>query len=517
MTQHRRPVAIPVGWPRAVVLAGALVCCALESSSAQCWTHYAGNPQRDAITSRAPQSLSALLWVAAEYPPGAPIRFEGPSGPVVFNGRLYANARHYVGGSHVQNKIVALDMQSGAVQFETLIDKSVMDSWSSPAVDEARGTILIGSGSRLFAINAASGGVVWSRLLSRPVVNASAVVAAGVGPGRAFITDFDGFGSGASLYCINTSPYDAATNPYQPGEIVWQEPIGGSSGNSPACADGLVYVASTTGFQSGCEESGHLYAFSIFAPAGSRLRWSKCIHSGFFGGVCVKGGFVYAASYNFDGTGDNSTLVKLRADDGSIVWTIPCARTDSVPVVAGDRIYLSTGLQGYGSVPAVQAFLDQGVSATRLWDTYQDSAGLLIVGGWSHQPVYADGRLFVGKIPLTGNLTAPYTDLYILDTARGPWDPDFVSDHRSGVGSSPAICAGRLYSIGPAGLQALASKGDFCGGEGVVDGLDIQCFIEALMSSPPTSSQIALGDFDSNGVLDAADITGFTAALLEPD
>jgi streptogramin lyase len=497
--------------------AGAVLFLAAQAAGlafAQSWPHYAADARRSSRAASGLRDFTAILWVTSQDTAGEALWFVGPAGPVIHDRRAYANARHYAGTVHVQNKIVAMDIDTGDVLFQTFIDKGVLDSWSSPAVDQAHNAILIGSGARLYSIDAATGVVNWSTPLARSVVNASPAVREHAVVGRAFITDYDGFGAAGSLYCINTAPFSSKANPYQPGQIVWQEPIGGSSGNTPAYENGVVYVASLSGSSPGCEDFGHLHAFSVDAPAASRRLWSTCVAESFLGGVTVANGYLYAAGYNFDGTGDNSTLVKVNALDGLVQWMVPCERTASIPVVDGGRIYLSAGLPGFGSAPKVQAFEDHGTYAVKLWDTYNDTAGTFLVGGWTHQPCLAGGYLCVGRIPTSGGFFGPYTDIYLLDPALTPADTGFIYCHRYGVGSSPAITAGRVYSLGPAGFHAVAVQGDLCNSDGYVDARDIQCFVAALTSPWPSAQEISLADFTGDGRLDIDDVPYFTDRAL---
>lgn len=480
------------------------------------WLQFARNDARQATTSGGPASIDATLWVAGEHPAGVPLAFEGHSSPVSTGGRVYANARLYDGTTHINNRLVCFDSTTGAVLFATPIAKSYVDSWSSPAVDALRGTVLLGSGSALHAVDAQIGGIVWVTPLARPIVNASVCVAEGLEPGRALITDYTGFASGGSLYCINTSAFDATVNPYTPGDIVWTEPLGVTSGNSPAFKDGVVYVASSTGVYPSF--TGRIRAFDIDAPDGNRLLWEwsapLAATEVFYGGVTWVAGHVYAATYNFSGSGDTARLVKIDATSGTGVWSVACNRTVSTPVVSGTRIYLSTGIPGFGSAPRVQAFDDLGASAVKTWDTYADTGGALIVGGWTHQPVLAEGVLYAGKISTSSSLIEPYTDLFMLDVSRSPAEPGFEIAQRPGLGSSPAVTDGRLYSIGATGLHAVAALGDLCGTDGRVNGLDVQCFVSALLGGSPTPQEIAMGDFDGDGQIDFDDVDGFVQRLM---
>lgn len=479
------------------------------------WPQFAGGAGHAAVATDAPDDLTAILWVAGESPPGTPIVFEGPSSPVVFEDRVFVNAKHFTDAVYTHNKLIAFEAGSGQVLWETIVDKTVFDFWFSPVVDAANGAVLLGTGGSLHSLDAVGGGINWSTPLDQGIVNATAVVAQDLTPGRAFMTDYDPFGSAGSLYCINTSDFESAANPYQPGDVVWRETLGDTSGNTPAYHDGTVYVAAVAGpvGMNGC-----VYAFDVDAPEPTRLFWmyELPVAQGFFGVVGYAAGFVYAASYNFDGSGDNSFLVKLDALTGDAAWIVPCERTLSAPVVDGDRIYLAAGIPGFGSVPKVQAFRDDGSSAVKIWDTWNDTAGDLLVGGWTHQPVLADGILFAGAIPTAGSFFAPYTDLYLLDVSKTPDDAGFIVEHLPDMGSSPAICGGRLYTIGQAGLHAVAARGDFCGADGTVNGLDVQCFTAALLSGSPSEAEIALGDFDDDAMLSLDDVPGFLTRLLGP-
>lgn len=480
------------------------------------WPQFAHDAHRSSQSSPGPAGLSAQVWAAGQHPAGTSIVFEGPSSPVVYNGRVYANARHIVNNTHVNNKLMAFDAMTGAVLFETLIDKSVGESWSTPAIDPIHGTVLLGSGSRLFAIDAVAGGVVWSTPLARPVVNASAAIYEDAVKGRILITDYTGFGAGGSLYCINTSAFDVTLNPHQPGDIVWSEPLGTTIGNTPAIVGDVVYVSAAIGNYPAYLI--YIFAFNLFGEPVDRLRWAwhtdALATDVFYSGVSYADGFLYAATYTFSGAGDTARMFKVNAATGAGVWTIPCNRTASTPVVQGNRIYLSTGIAGFGSVPRVQAFDDLGASAIKIWDTYADTGGSLIVGGWTHQPALADGVLYVGKIPTNVNSFGPYTDLFMLDVALTPTHPDFVRGQRAGAGSSPAIANGRVYSIGTSGLQSIGVRGDLCGDDGRVNGRDVQCFVDAILATPPSNMQIELADFNDDNMLSIDDAQGFIVTLL---
>lgn len=426
------------------------------------WTHYGCSPGRVSIAVDGPDVIDSetLEWLAWEDPtaPGYYIEFEGPTSPAVYGQKVFAYAKVFdTGYNYVASQVICFDSGTGETIWHTVIDKAQLDSWSSPCVDTERNTVIIGSGSKVFALDCGTGEQKWSAELENPVVNASVCLASDIKPARAFVTDFSDSGR---LYCINLDPNEPADNPYQPGEIVWDDVLGKTSGNTPAYKDGVVYVASVNSlFGPGQSFYGTVHAYDAAEPNAVRL-WSVSDprFEGFFGGVCVtKQGYLYAAGYNFYGGEDDVALCKIDCADGNIIWVTQTERTNSIPVVVGDMIYISGGIDGYGSRPKVEAYRDLGHSAEKVWQTPAE----LTIGGWTHQPVYANARLYVGAIPVGGDAyaMAPYTDLYILDLSKAPGDTGFIMDHFGGCGSSPAVTHDSVYSIGYNGLHKFYQPG----------------------------------------------------------
>jgi len=513
------------------LFAAVLVLGILIPNTAQAdWPQYGGDGRQSSAAVGAP-ALLHTTWAATTDLHGEQLIFEGPSAPAVFDGRVYGYAKQLTNGIFTASKLVAIDAVCGDVVFETPLARGQFDSWSTPAVDVMHRTVIIGSGANLYAIDADDGSIVWETSLLRTVVNASALI---VGPNnqrRIFITDFDGFGQSASLYCVNASAFDAVENPFQPGEIIWTESIGGASGATPAFTDdGLVVLAGINApIDAPGITNGHISAYHPAAPAGSRLAWRFQLSSigvaneGFFGGVTINDGFVYAASYDINGSGNNSNLIKLDATDGSLAWSVACERTNAIPIVGDNgRVYISAGLDGFGSTPKVQAFDDLGASAGLAWDTAVDSGFTLSVGGWTHQPVLSGDRLYVGTIPGGFPFFGAYTNLSIIDVTLSPSDPDFVIASASGFGSSPAVCNGRLYSIGQTGMFEIGVPGDLCGADGAPDGqldlLDVPCFVDALLHADIGAfcdAELARHDLNMDGAFDGRDVLTLTDMLIE--
>ncbi len=495
-------------------LRAAAWCAALCASAAPAaradWTHLAGDAARRATAPHAPAEFDRTAWER-----GAAIdeEFVGRGSPVASDGRVFVNLRTYPDNLPGPNALLALDAASGEELWRRPLAADALESIASPCVYARGGVVLIGLDRSVFALRVGDGAIAWSCELARSVVNASVAVSEdllddAVPANRAFITDYSPFGTGA-LYAINLDPFHSAGNPYAPGEIVWSAPLTRTSGNSPAYSGGDVFVA-TAGGRVAC-----------FDARSGQPRWQSAPQpDGFFGGVCVSGGAVFAATYNFYGGHNNSRLVKLDANSGEVIWTTPCERSASIPVVAGGgRIYLSGGIEGFGSLNKVQAFLDEGATARLLWDSAADGGGMLTIGGWQHQPALADGLLYSGVLN-SGDLASPYERLVAVDTRRRPEHPQFVRAERLGVGGPPAIALGRVYSIGEDGVVALRDRrlGDLnC--DDFVDNGDIDAFVlllidpAAYVAAHPECSTWR-GDVNGDGVTDNGDLDAFIARLL---
>ncbi len=417
------------------------------------------------------------------------------------------------GGGGTQWRALAIRRSDGGVAWSALIPAPALDSFSSITVDATRNIVLVPSGRVLICFDAATGVERWRATLVRSIVNASATIATQVaGRGRVFITDYDGFGTGASLVCINIDPF-TASNPFQPGAIVWSVPIGGASGATPAYlvtnqgGVGLVYVA-TLGDPGVTGGSVLAYpADASVAPAPAFIA-SNLITEGFFGGVSVvpamragQGPRVYAASYAFFGDIDAGNLIALDGSTGTIYWSVPSNRSASTPVALGNgRIALSSGIQGFGSVPSVGLFVDRGDSALQLWDSAIDSwtdldsdlsldlGEYLRAGLWSYQPVVSrDANQLCVGVPSTSTTVGAFgAELATLDVALGPRDRNFFTSI-TGVSGSPAIAHRAWYAIGAGTnggsvMSAFASMRPDVNSDGRVSVDDLAAFERGVVS-----------------------------------
>jgi len=480
--------------------------------SAQKWPCLCADGGRTGTRSTCVGSLAAPRWVLSHTPQGQEIAFVGPAGVVAAyvpskatpaaalthgadperpGGRSLGSVGNPASVQRVraavprlfaaatidgQSRALSIDARTGQIAWNKPIPGFIYDSWSTPAIDAPTGVVLFFSGSQVTALRQGDGSLAWQSPTVSFAINASPVVTDDLGPrGRAFVVDDGGFGGPSFLYCINLSARDGALNPFDPGETVWATPCGSAAGATPAYLDGVVYVASTGLDQLGFGEIRAFDATALTAPA-PLWTFTNTIPASFFGGVTVRdtpgGRFVYGATYAFFGGLDSSNLVKVDASTGGLEWSVACNRTASIPVVLPDgRVALAAGIQGFGSVPSVELFRDDGASATMLWDTAIDTwddanenglldlGEFLVVGGWTTHPALAiapDGspRLVVGAIPTDGGFEGPYTRLFELNLNKAPAQAGFIVQEHEAGGSTPAMLGAGVYTVGTWGLAA---------------------------------------------------------------
>jgi len=482
------------------------------------WTCLGGRADRRSVNVTAPDINDYTIRWAVWQDPNDPdifINFQEATGPVVANGRVFALAQHldpqhpgYPDCPASAGKVVCYDADDAELLWCRIVDKPANGSWTTPCYDTAHNQLLLAVSDKVYSFDAATGDTQWTTQLDKYVVNASPCVALDLPFARAFVTDYDGQGSHGELYCINLDPR-RPENPYDPGQIVWRRTIGATSGNSPTYINGNVYVASITspGVQwvpDNNSLAGTLHAFDVTSDNPVKLwQTTSSDFEGFFGGVTVtENGYLYAANWDFYGGENNSTLCKVDCNNGAIVWMTDTERTDSIPVVAGDRVYISGGIEGYGSRTKVTAYLDRGQTVEKLWETPPD----MLVGGWNNQPVFADGKLYVGSCASYGYICG-YSDLYVLDVSLDPADDGFVIDTFYAAGNSPAITHDSLYTLGPEGAVKFASLnllGDL-NDDGSADYLDIGRLCSNWLKTSPVGT--CREDLNCDGLINISDFS----------
>jgi len=232
----------------------------------------------------------------------APVDNTLSSSPTVFNGVVYASS---------SDSVYALNAENG----KTLWISSPADStsYSSPAV--ANGLIYISTignspeTGQVYSFDAASGKTRWN---SGPIQigidgNSSPTVANGkvyIGAGNGGVAAFDAF-TGHYLWVTTES--------------------GGTTGFSPAVANGLVYAS-----------NDRISAFE--EPTGNRRWVSDAIGAYTVDSPLVANGVIYAGS-------GNGRIYALNADTGSILWISPPTERQifTMPAVANGMLYIASG------------------------------------------------------------------------------------------------------------------------------------------------------------------------------
>ncbi len=451
----------------------------------QVWSHLGGNTrhQSRAFPAVTLPPLNTPIWIATGDAQNTYIPI-AQSGIVVDRKQVYAVATNPAQPG--TNFAIAYNRFTGDFVWATQIPPTILDSWSTPTIDIQHNQLLIATSQNLIALDTGIGLQNWSTDLGGIVVNASPTVTSDLGNSdRAFITNYSfGGGTPAKLTCINTDPFHPTSNPYQPGEIVWQTPLmGDASGNTPAYAAGMVFVATAS---SPGSQAGQVHAFDATALSQPTPIWTftNTINTGFFSGVSIAHGHVYASSYSFTGLQYSANTVKLNKLTGQLIWSVPTNRTDAMPIVTSTGDVIVSGgvavgafefLPFFGSLPSIQYIGDDGSSAILLWDsaleTLDDTNNngvwdfgepFLSIGGWTHQPITINAGntdlLLVGTLPETtpGVLFGHNTDLQIIDLSKMPTDPNFIIDQFTGTGSTPAMLDGWIYAPDATGIHAFA-------------------------------------------------------------
>jgi len=442
----------------AIWLLTCFLCASAAWADGALWTHRGNTNTRNSVGQGTPPAITTQRFIASA--PG--VELVGQSGPVVADHMVFVyGEKDVVQGDAVVtvNEVLAFSEIDGHLVWSEPVGDKQWDSHTSPTVDLDRGNVLIASGTAVTALDMATGEVAWETTLgTKPIVNSSICVLGDL----AFIIDYTGALSGATLYALNLDP-DHPT--LEAGEVAWAQPISKGSGCEVAVdsSGGPMLVAT--------DSDGYLRQFTpgggagwTFAVPGAGNFYPPPPFGAFFGGATVVDGRVYAATYEYYGGQDSALLYCIDATTGEEVWSEPSERSDTIPIVTDSLVILSGGIDGYGSVPKVEAF-DKATGAKQ----WQWTGG----GGWTAQPVLVGNVLYVGALPVDDD-HAPCADLYALDITKLPTDSEFVVGHFAGAGSSPAFANGNIYTIGAAGLYAF---GPPVAGDPVVevateDGLD---------------------------------------------
>ncbi len=252
--------------------------------------------------------------------------------PAVANGVVYAIDTEY---------LYALDASTGAIIWQYGMSGG---QYSSPTV--VNGVVYVaGFDTNVYALNATTGKLIWEYPTGGPLY-ISPVVANGV----LYVSSSSG-----TVYGLNAGT----------GALIWQKQFGASIGPSrslagsrggQAVANGVLYV--------GIQRKTNVYDLYALDASTGTIVWRKTVDSLSMETPAVANGVVYIVS------GD--VVYALNATTGAVVWQVQ--GYGSSPVVANGVVYIGawmpTGNEaGYGTITALNASTGES-----LW-VYQTESG----------------------------------------------------------------------------------------------------------------------------------------------
>lgn len=277
-----------------------------------------------------------------------------------------------------RGSIVGLDAASGRERWRVYVSEDDETSgagvsvWSSPAVDEARKRIYIGTGNTyeepasprsdaIVSIDYETGELAWVRqftegdvytlLMSEPQGPDADI---GAAPNLFSIDDIDVVGAGDKAGAYAVLERDT-------GEVVWMTQLteGSHLGGVMVAAayDGeRIYVASNrwpagfdteTVFIPNFDDPDNTSAVFALDARNGRIVWQVEMPHPTLGGMAVAGGVLYT------GTSDG-TVRALATDDGRTLWSdVAGSALGSGQSVVGGRLFVSHGFRFIGIKPGV--------------------------------------------------------------------------------------------------------------------------------------------------------------------
>lgn len=274
---------------------------------------------------------------------------------------------------------------------------------ASPTVID--GTLYVGNNSgSLYAIDAASGQVIWKAHVTNPLMSAPLVYGDVVIVGEGDPTSRTS--SPSEPIMVGQGPSAMIGFDRMSGEIRWQVPLSGSAMPTPAIIDGLLVNHDGAGWISGIDPATGTkrYAVSI----GSMASMTAALPVG-------DGDLVTT------GVGTNAAW-RLHADGGAVVWRSPFSKGasgigDCPPVSDGIRVFCdyvspvwpdtSTVI---GDLTVERVYAIRVTDGAMLWDVALES-GSLPERNEAAIPLLAGGLLYLGSA------IAPW--MHALDAASG--------------------------------------------------------------------------------------------------
>ena len=254
------------------------------------------------------------------------------------------------------------------------------DVISSPAVIDNK--VYVGGGSKVWCLNAETGGFIWDYQTGGGVFSSPAVV-----NGKVYIGSSDGY-----VYCLN------ADN----GNFVWiysgAYPCDFES--SPSVVDGKVYIANF----------GTMYLYCLNAENGNFI-WKQYFSSSVTSSPAVVNGKVYITS-------DNGKLSCLNANTGNLIWSYTTGGSHSSPAVVNGKVYVG----GNTNVWCLNA-----ETGSFIWN--YETGGFVL-----SSPAVINDKVYIGSRD---------KKLYCLNANNGNYIWSYTTWWY--IDSSPAVADGKVY------------------------------------------------------------------------
>jgi outer membrane protein assembly factor BamB len=344
------------------------------------------------------------------------------SQPVVAGGMAYV----YAGVAGSSGAIYCYDLTTGEKVWNTSVAPiSSNVSWSSPAVEG--GVVYIGSGSKVQALDAADGDLLWTKDLttikaSADVVNSSPAIDGN----RLVIGDF----FNGCYYCLDIT---------QKGKWMWTFALDASSMalSTPCISGGSVFVGQQGpyGAPNGkvwCVDEATGRAVTAWGNHGYYAAVDQLDISGT---VSAYGDFIYFTDFSYD-PAKTCHLYCLSKSTGAEAWKVSAYGSDGAPSVV-DGLVVTAGEQ-YGVSNWVSAYTADTIAGKNPVLKWKVPG----IGGYTMSACIANGKVAVGN-GVSGWPPVTCTDSYVLNASDGStvW-------HSTEAGGPPAATAYGILSIG---------------------------------------------------------------------
>jgi outer membrane protein assembly factor BamB len=229
----------------------------------------------------------------------------GGSSPAISNGVAYIAAAN---SQKAITTLYALDAKTGATIWTAPIGTYNADESPTPALGVD--TVYAVTEGELFALDANSGKQLWTYTVGNM---RGAYPAPCIANGVVYAGSFD-----HSIYALNGTT----------GALIWKYTTGGEVSSSPAFANGVIYVGST----SNDSADNSLYALNAITGA---LQWKSATGGPINSSPAIANGIVFDSSedYNFHA---------WDADTGSLLWQYTTGNFyTTAPTVANGTVWLA--------------------------------------------------------------------------------------------------------------------------------------------------------------------------------